>query len=425
MMTCRILVISSRAILTRTDGITMLVVLLVLMSLSVAGLFGAYKTQTELRIAHNDLRTKQALAAAEAGINHAFALIVMDAADGFNDELSNGGIGGGLSSLGSSVTIDGVNYVTHQFGNTSDDIYAVRVVDNFDETSGANNPSTDTDQKIKIIAIGRVGGAERMLEVMVEGDSPFKHMLFGKKFVTLSGGSVSDSFDCNLGSYGGTNVSNEGHVRSNGDITLSSGSTQVRGDATAGKEVKPSGGATVVGNTTENAPPLVFPLVDPCGPPYSGMSGISWTGDGSYNAATGELKGSSGANIVLADGTYCFSKITLSGSSTLTVNGPVEIHLTSKSTLSGGGIQNTSQLASNLRIYSSGDEIALSSGSSAYMAIYAPEAKITFSGGSDFYGAIIGLSITNSGGTQMHYDKCLQTLPGSSLKLTNWNDVRE
>lgn len=415
-------------ILERSAGITMLMVLLVLMTLSSLSLFGAYRTQTEVRIAHADLQGKRALAAAEAGVAHAFAIISQDFADGLNDELSSGGTGGGLASLGSVVTIDGENYVARQFGNASDDIYAVRVVDNFDETSGANNPAADTDGKLKIIALGRIGEAVRVLEVMVEGESAFKHMLFGKLFITLSGGSVSDSFDCSLGPYGGANVGNEGHVRSNGDITLSSGSTQVRGDATAGGEVDPSGGATVVGATTNNAPPLTFPPVTPCGPPYSNGTGITWSGDGSYDSATGELGGSGGANIVLANGIYCFNEITLSGSSTLTVNGPVQIYLTGKSVLSGGGIQNTSNLASNLRIYSSGvgnsQGITLSGGSTAYMAIYAPEAKITFSGGSDFYGAIIGQSITNSGGTQMHYDKCLKNLPGNGLQMTSWNDVR-
>ncbi len=427
-MNLRILGTVAPRLLLHNDGITMLVVLLVLMTVSVMSLFGAYKTQTEIRIAHNGLLAKRALAAAEAGISHAVALIQNDLTDGLNDELSSGGTGGGLTALGNTTTLHGATYRFRPFGGGTSDGYAVRVIDDFDETSGSNNPAADTNSKIKIIALGQVGGAERRLEVMVGGESFFKQTLFGKLFITLSGGSVSDSFDCNLGPYGGTNIGTEGHVRSNGNITLSSGSTQVRGAATAGGTVNTSGGATVVGITTNTAPPLTFPLVPPCGPPFSSGTGISWSGGGSYNSTTGELEGSGGANIVLANGTYCFSSITLSGSSTLTVNGPVQIYLTDESTLSGGGIQNTSNLASNLRIYSSGvgnsQGITLSGGSTAYMAIYAPEAKITFSGGSDFYGAIVGQSITNSGGTQMHYDKCLANLPGNGLEMTSWNDVR-
>ncbi|MGE0823577.1 MAG: hypothetical protein AB7G75_19015 [Candidatus Binatia bacterium] len=427
-MNLRRLGLSLHPLLARADGITMLVVLLVLMTLSVLGLFGAYKTQTEIRIAHNDLRTKQALAAAEAGLNHAFALIKQGAVDGFTNELSNGGTGGSLVSLGSPLTIDGISYLSHHFGNGVDDGYAVRVEDNFDETSGGNDPTKDTDMRLKIIAIGRVGGAERIVEAMVEGESPFGTGIFGKLFVKTAGGSMVDSFDCKNGPYGGTNVGAEGNVRSNGNITLGGANSGIHGNATAGGIVDIGNGA-ITGTTTNNAPPLTFPPVLPCGPPYSSGSNLHLPAGDSYNSATGELKGNSGATIVLANGTYCFSRMTLGAGTSIRVNGPVTIYLTGKSDMSAGSVQNTTRLASNLRLYSSGagssEEISLSGNSVAYMAVYAPTAGVQLTGGSDFFGAIIADSIQTTGGTNLHYDKCLANTPFGELKLTNWNDVRE
>jgi len=419
--------LSVHRLLTRSDGITMLVVLLVLMTVSVISLFGAYKTQTEIRIAHNGLLSKKALAAAEAGVSHAFALIQNDLTDGLNDELSSGGTGGGLTALGSTTTLHGTTYRFHAFGGGASDGYAVRVIDNFDETSGTNDPASDTDSKIKIIAIGQVGGAERMLEVMVEGKSVFAEGIFGRQLATVNGGSVVDSYDCTLGPYGGANIGTEGKVRSNGDITLAGATTVIHGNATAGGSVK-IGTGTLTGTSTNNATPLTFPPVAPCGLSYSSGSGITLPAGDTYNPATGELRGNSGATITIANGTYCFSRITLNAGSSLQVNGPVNIYLTDRSDMSGGTVVNTSHMASNLRLYSSGvgnsQKVSVSGGSDAYMGIYAPTAGVALSGNSDFFGAIVADSIETIGGTDIHYDKCLANLPSGMLQMTSWNDVR-
>jgi hypothetical protein len=106
----------------------------------------------------------------------------------------------------------------------------------------------------------------------------------------------------------------------------------------------------------------------------------------------------------------------------------VNIYLTDRSDMSSGSLANTTHLASNLRIYSSGvgnsQEISLSGGADAYMAVYAPTAGVALSGGSDFFGAIVADNVTLSGGTDIHYDKCLANLPSGMLQMTSWNDVR-
>src|SRR5262249_48251776 len=149
----------------------------------------------------------------------------------------------------------------HHLGTGTDDGYYVRVEDNFDETTGTNDPAADTDSKIKIIAWGMAGNAERVIEVTVGGSSSFSGALFGKVFITLSGGSVTDSFDSGVGAYNAATAGSEGNIGSNGNISLSGGATIVKGNATAGGTVSESGGSSVTGTTTNNAPPITFPSV--------------------------------------------------------------------------------------------------------------------------------------------------------------------
>jgi hypothetical protein len=270
------------------------------------------------------------------------------------------------------------------------------------------------------VSIGRVRGAERIVRGMVIRD-PGVGSFFGRNFVTISGGSRVDSYDSGAGAYSLLTSGEDGDVLSNGNISLSGGLTQVHGDATAGGTVSTSGGSTVTGTKTSGATPLTFTPVTPCGPPYysgAGITGTSW----SYNSTTGALSASGGGNITLPNGTFCFWKLTLSGSSTLTVNGPVTMNLTGPSTLSGGGVQNTTHIPANLKIYSSDtNTLVVSGGSGAYMSVYAPDATVQLTGGSHFYGSLIGTSITNSGGTSMHADTALNA---NVFRLASWREVR-
>ena len=92
---------------------------------------------------------------------------------------------------------------------------------------------------------------------------------------------------------------------------------------------------------------------------------------------------------------------------------------------SSGGVVNTTGKAENLQIFSmsSSQGITLSGGSQTYMAVYAPHSPITFSGGSDFYGAVVGNTITDSGGTKMHYDVHLSGLGGAGVVMLAWRQV--
>jgi hypothetical protein len=41
------------------------------------------------------------------------------------------------------------------------------------------------------------------------------------------------------------------------------------------------------------------------------------------------------------------------------------------------------------------------------MVVYAPAANVKLTGGSDFFGAVLGQTVTDAGGTAIHYDRNL------------------
>jgi hypothetical protein len=413
------------------DGTAMVLVLLVVAVLSLLGIAGTRSAQTELQMARGHRSGKQALSVAEAGILHAYALIKASPPASYDGELSNGGTGGLLTNVGELKTLSGVSYRFRSLGGGAADGYYVQALDNYDETTGANDPATDRDRTIRLVSHGRVGGAERVVEALVKGASLFPVGVWGKKSVTLSGGGGTDSFDSTAGDYSAQTPGQDGTVRSNGDISVSGSNTVVNGDAIASGTTSVSTNGVVTGTQTSGAPPLSFPSVPVCGPPYSSGAGISGS-NYTYDPSTGALGVMSWANITLAGGTYCFSSLNLSAHAVLTVTSPVTIYLTAPSDLSGGTIVNTTHLASDLKIFSSlvsnpkdkKTVLALSGGQETYMAVYAPDAWITFSGNTSFYGAVIGSIVDDSGGTPIHYDTALQTVPGFGVSLSKWHEVR-
>ena len=137
----------------------------------------------------------------------------------------------------------------------------------------------------------------------------------------------------------------------------------------------------------------------------------------------GNLSIQGGAAITLQGGTpgnpavYTVNSLSLAGGSTLIINGPVVINVAGVNQqnaidFSGGSFQNTSNIPGDFVInYGGNNNISVSGGSGAYAVINAPNANISFSGGSNFYGQVIGATIKDTGGTNIYYDKSLNT-PG-------------
>lgn len=163
----------ARSRLDSQVGSTLIVVIVLIAAIVTLTVYGARSTQVELRISHNEMLSKQALNAAEAGINHVRSVLQEDSGQ-FNNYLSNGGTGGALSTIGPVVTLsDGLSYRFRAFGGSgSQDGYYVRVVDDHDETSGADDPTHDLNGRVDIISRGRVGGAERIVRARAQAPQP-------------------------------------------------------------------------------------------------------------------------------------------------------------------------------------------------------------------------------------------------------------
>jgi hypothetical protein len=138
------------------------------------------------------------------------------------------------------------------------------------------------------------------------------------------------------------------------------------------------------------------------------------------------ISASGGTTIHLSAGTYDFNKLSLSGGSTLVLDStPVVVNFWGYSAVSplpptamtsgtvidfsGGSISDSGGHPSDFQILYNGTAgVNLSGGSGNSAVVYVPNAPVTMSGGSAWYGAIIGKTVTNTGGTSIHYDRSLQ-----------------
>ena len=257
-------------------------------------------------------------------------------------------------------------------------------------------------------------------------DRSFCGALVGIDWVKVDGTPGSDSFDSVEGPYSPATANPHGSVCSDGDITVSGGAI-VSGDATAGNdlasdEVTLNGGGTVEGIIGNRVKPLNMPPVD--------TSVVSVDNDNSllpkdkvwrYDEQTGTWKKRSpldkfgdftlnaGEVYELPPGDYYFRNMVLNGGSTLIVTGNTNIFVTNDFTLAGGAyLTNTTKLASNLEFYMTGGTANITSDTTFYGVVYAPNTDVTVNASGDFYGAVVGKTLSVSGGGLGHYDESLE-----------------
>lgn len=408
------------------DGVALVKVMLLTAILLAVAAYAARGTRVELKIANNDGLQKRTLAIAEAGLQHAWRKVGVDiqAIADLDLELANATATAFLG-VGSDQTIGSTTYRFVPFGGGSSDGYWVRLDNNSDDIGGA---ADDTDGRIIITSRGSLAGSERIVQAALRQLPLFGDGLFAKYGTDLRGGGITDSYDSGFGDYSSQTPGDDGNVGSNGNITNHGSPTTVNGSESAGGTIDP-GQATITEGYSEGQPQVALPPVTPpCSGPNADDTGITPAND--YNSGSGQLRGNSSDNIILAPGVYCFSSVTLNGQSTLTVSGgQVDIYLlgSGDSRFTGGGIINATGVPSNLRIYATSDvpSITVNGGASAGMVIYAPETDLTFTGGADVFGAAVGGTIRLMGGTNFHYDTQTGNITGAATQLVSWHEVRK
>ncbi len=327
----------------------------------------------------------------------------------------------------------------------------------------------------KIISQGNIAGIggsndqgqaqARVVEVIantIQSSSMFTYGLFsnstGCKALYLTGNSQTESYDSTV--PGSTPSYSGGDVGSMGNIYLG-GSANVNGNAASAlsgvnyntnpacSSSSPVGlstdnsGSKVTNNGTpatgnqltkiSTAPPQP-PVTMPSTPPTGKCSTYNWCSGGwatgPYVMAPGtypDVKFGGGLTISLQPGTYVFNSLTLSGGASISLptSGQVIIYVqgTSQTTpidLTGGSLTNGSGLPEDLQFnYGGTGTLKLSGGASEFMTVYAPNAAINMSGNNTVYGAMIGSSISITGGSHFVYDRSLaRTMATTSVSGT-------
>ncbi len=256
----------------------------------------------------------------------------------------------------------------------------------------------------------------------------------GCSALNLAGNAATGSFNSATEGTPANPPSNEtssgGDVGANGNISLGGTSTNVHGKLSTdqsptvgscpGNGVSKTGSpsyGSIAGLASPYTPP-VPPIPNPLPPQTSVTYKNTTLTPGSYGNVT--MKGT----VTLTGGTvaspavYTINSLTLNGSATLQITGPVIINLAGQPSLAtvldmtGGGFSNSTYVPSDFVInYGGSGSMIVTGGTDAYAVINAPNAAITFRGGSNFYGEAIGNTIDDQGGTNFYWDTSLISPP--------------
>ncbi len=381
--------------LKKEEGIALVITLLIMTLLLVMGTAFLSISSTETLISINERNRFQAFHVAEGGSERAIAEL------NINETYTGTG---GEQSLGFGTYEATVTPLSTPLSGVVDPVDPMQI------TSTGYVPNKTVPNK-----------AMTQVEVAVYRGSPFQIGLLGLSLVELEDRVVVDSYDSALGEYDPMAAGSEGHIQSNGDITLLTNNT-VNGNALAGGTVTLGFGSTITGTATEGVPSATI-VTDISYPAYnSDTAGIS--PPGAYDTSTYDLTVNPGQTVTLDPGTYSFNRITLKTGAKLAITGPVVIHMTGRFYAKNGVVVNTSKIPANLMIISSmsgSDAITTEEPGSGefYGGIYALNGEVEFNdGGWKIYGAIVADEIDIEDDARFHYDVALTkpSLPAGKFR---------
>jgi hypothetical protein len=257
--------------------------------------------------------------------------------------------------------------------------------------------------------------------------------------LSFAGGGVTNSYDSStLTVNNGVAVAPStyqtygGNVGSNGNLAESGAQTTIYGTMStpdtgvgncSGGNVTAwtdNGKAVVTGGLVKLPQIVTFPnpVIPPPGTTNENINSAVSLPPGDY----GDINLTGQGTLTLTPGTYNINSISEQGANTTVVvapdpithlPGPVTINVTGNNqatpiSLTGNGVQNPTLDPGTMQInYAGTGTVKIAGNSSSAFVVYAPNSNITLTGGSDFYGAILGNTVTNKGGTAIHYDRNL------------------
>jgi len=234
-----------------------------------------------------------------------------------------------------------------------------------------------------------------------------EHAVLSCQDLTLSGGATVAS----EGIRTRATEAGQGHVRSNGDVTLDGG-VEVDGDATAGPNGrivhhgKPSTvtGAELVATERFDCAPIDLATLRSVLEGSNDNAALPQTAKGKdpLGGKTGRslsLKGHD--SLTIPAGSYLFDDLSLAGGASLVLDGPVRILVTGSIDLQGGATVNAGGAAYDLRLWSAGPSVSIGSQVEVRGFLYAPDAEVRLTGKSLLAGALQGDGVEIAGGARV------------------------
>jgi hypothetical protein len=288
---------------------------------------------------------------------------------------------------------------------------------------------------------GALGGRASLTRMVTTVTTPGNGVVaLGTMGIGGSGG-FADSYNSNNGPYDPATRGNNVTLISNGNFTLNSADT-VFGNLVTGGTWSHTG--TITGTVAENVTPLPAPVasypIDACPATFSPASDATgiWhqnDGVGGFVAGSGDLAyfysppPSGRANYY-----YDMLKATGGGSVqivyTTTPKQKLTIFIRDKLVVGGGGLFNPTGTPGLLDVRGCGTGsnhgFSLTGGSGAYFTVYAPGFDVVVGGGGDLWGAIVGLNVSGTGGSHLHYDEALGPGVGAALSMLtgSWAELQ-
>ena len=389
----------------------------------VLGLTTTVRSLTEQRVAQRSLSLAKSFHAAEAGTDAALTQLAQDP--------SWSGVGyTSLGTGGYEVSVVSVSSTIRRITATG--------------YSPSNNASAEGYQSRRIEST-----------VLIEPSGPFDYGLFSSGAIHLDSNALVDSYDSQLGVYGGTNVGTEGDVGSNsalaGTITLDKNSL-ITGNAIIGPGGDPAtaiiaGSSQILGlklslSTAKELPGVTFPSGTATSALVLANGKVQIVPAGTYWYTSVQV--GSNANVLVAgDATfYVESSFTLnSNSQFVTTCATCTIAIYVKGTgdaavpvvqLDSNSLLSAASDPTQLTLYVTGDGhasagmIDLDSNTQFYGAIYAPLSLLNMDSNSDLYGAVVAQSVEMDSNSAIHYDVELNSVgsgSGGHLSLQSWREL--
>jgi hypothetical protein len=356
-------------------GAAMLVALAIMIMISLLGMSAVQMSSTDMSITENFQQDARSFYLAEGGIEHAYG-ILRDTST-WRTGLIGQSAGGGTYDV----------YVT-------------------DETSDPALGDT-----VVFVSVAMRSMAKSSVEVKFAPTRPFRWAAFADDHMDLNGGTYTDSYDSDSGTYAATKLLTGGDVGSNGYVDIS-GDAEINGDAgtASAGDLAIDGSAYVGGDTTTTAPMQVFDPVSEDDVDFARLNNTApggLSGTFNFNAGNKSLRVNPGNTLTLADGIYYFSSMDISGDIVIPVGSTVKIYIDGDIQVQSLAKINVAGKPIQLQIYSRGSEIRINGGAEMRSVVYAPDTEIRLTGGGDLYGAYVGNVATDNGGSNFHYDRSL------------------